>query len=355
MKQFYPLRVSNIQRETQDCVSVAFDVPAELQSHFAFTQGQYLTLRTTIDGQEVRRSYSLCTSPLDGELRVAIKRVPDGKFSTYAHQILHEGDTLEVMPPDGRFFTTLQADNEHHYVAFAAGSGITPIMSILKTVLQTEPKSHFTLFYGNQNKKNIIFREALEALKNTYVQRLSVHYLLSREHTGSDLFNGRIDGDKCGIFCQKLFSPADVNAFFLCGPEEMTIAVRDELLQRGVDRKNIHLELFGTQAARAVRTATHVQSADFKADVQLQLDGNVFTFAITDPQESILDAALRHGADLPYACKGGVCCTCKAKIEAGQVEMDVNYGLEPDEIAAGYTLTCQARPTSERVVVNFDA
>lgn len=355
MRQFHPLKVSAIQRETPDCVSVAFSVPPALASTFAFTQGQYLTLRTVLDGQEVRRSYSLCTSPFDGELRVAIKWVPDGKFSTYANHTLQVGDTLDVMPPDGRFFTPVDAANEHHYVAFAAGSGITPIMSIMKTLLQAEPQSHFTLFYGNQNKKNIIFREAIEALKNTYVRRLSVHYLLSREHTGSALFNGRIDGDKCRAYSGRLFAPTEVSAFFLCGPEDMTIAVRDALLEQGVERKNIHLELFGSQTARGTRKTTQQAATEYKADVQLQLDGNIFSFTITDPAESILDAALRHGADLPYACKGGVCCTCKAKIESGQVSLEVNYGLEPDEVAAGYTLTCQAHPVSDTVVINFDA
>lgn len=355
MAKFHSLTVKDIRRETADCVSVAFKVPESLQETFTFTQGQYITLRTQLEGEEVRRSYSLCVSPLDKELRVAIKEVPGGRFSTFANQQLQVGDTLEVMPPEGRFFTPLQRGQTKHYAAFAAGSGITPVFSIMKTVLETEPNSRFTLFYGNQRTETIIFREAIEALKNIYLQRLSVYYLLSKEHTGSDLFSGRIDRDRCRTFTERLIPVGSVDEFFLCGPEEMTLGVRDELRAQGVARENIHLELFGTNMGKRKKKQRTIAATGYSADVSIQLDGNAFSFLMTDPDESVLDAALRNGADLPFACKGGVCCTCRAKVEEGKADMDVNYALEPDEVAAGFILTCQAHPSTNKLVVNFDA
>lgn len=355
MATFHPLLVKDIRRETADCVSVAFTVPASLQKDFSFTQGQYITLRTQLEGEEVRRSYSLCTSPLDQELRVAVKEVPGGRFSTFANQHLQVGDTLEVMFPEGRFFTSLDPNHQKHYVAFAAGSGITPVFSIMKTILETEPKSRFTLFYGNQRTDTIIFREAIEALKNIYLQRLSVYYLLSKEHTGSDLFSGRIDRERCRVFCDKLIPVNSVDEYFLCGPEEMTLGIRDELRAQGVERERIHLELFGTNKGKKKKKIRATNNSDYAAEVSIQLDGNAFTFVMNDPNESVLDAALRNGADLPFACKGGVCCTCRAKVEEGKAEMDVNYALEPDEVEAGYILTCQAHPSGNKLVVNFDA
>lgn len=355
MTSFHALTVTDIRQETPDCVSIAFGVPADLQSTFQFTQGQYLTLRTHLNGEEVRRSYSLCVSPLDGEWRVAVKKVPGGRFSTYANDVLSVGDQLEVMPPDGRFFTQLDPAQARSYVAFAAGSGITPIMSIMKTILETEPQSQFTLFYGNQRVESIIFREQIEALKNMHLGRLSVHYLLSREHPGSELFSGRIDQDKCRVFCEKLIDPQDVDDFFLCGPEEMILAVREELMAQGVERSRIHLELFGTTKGKKPSRQIDADADTTLATIELIQDGQTITFPMLASDDSILDAALRQGADLPFACKGGVCCTCRAKIEEGAVDMDVNYALEPDEVEAGFVLTCQSQPKTERVVVSFDA
>lgn len=355
MRQFYPLKVKDIRQETTDCVSVAFAVPQEEAEIFQFIQGQYITLRTTINEEEVRRSYSICSSPLDEELRVAIKRVPDGRFSTFANRQLQVGDTLDVMPPDGRFYTTVKAENEKHYLAFAAGSGITPVFSIMKTILQAEPKSKFTLFYGNQRTESIIFREDIEALKNTFLNRLSVYYLLSQEHTGSDLFSGRIDRDRCQTFFKHLVRLNQIDECFLCGPEEMILGVREELLAHGLQREQIHLELFGTNTGKRKKKEVSIADGDFKSEISIQLDGNSFSFTMTDSQESVLDAALRNGADLPFACKGGVCCTCRAKVEEGEAEMAVNYALEPDEVEAGFVLTCQTHPKGDRLVVNFDA
>ncbi len=353
MSRFHSLTVSDIQKETTDCVSIAFTVPADLKEVFSFRQGQYLTLRTELGGEEVRRSYSVCVSPQSGELRVAVKHVPGGRFSTYANESLQVGDQLEVMPPEGRFYTELDPASTRHYVAFAAGSGITPIMSIMETVLEEEPNSRFTLFYGNQRVESIIFRERIEGLKNLHLGRLSVYYLLSKEHPGSELFSGRIDREKCQVFFEKLIDPAAVDHFFLCGPEEMILTVREELLKSGVDRKSVHLELFGTTRTRKAPEPSAEQQLD--TTVSLTVDGNTMQFPMNGAGASVLDAALANGADLPFACKGGVCCTCKAKILEGEVVMDVNYGLEPDEVEAGYVLTCQSHPTSEKVSLSFDA
>ncbi|MFN4253799.1 MAG: 1,2-phenylacetyl-CoA epoxidase subunit PaaE [Saprospiraceae bacterium] len=355
--KFYPLTVREVRRETPDTVSVAFEVPTDLAEKFRFTQGQYLTLRTEINGEDVRRSYSLCTAPHENDLRVAIKKVDGGVFSTFANEHLRAGDVLQVMPPQGRFFTPLAAENENLYVAFAAGSGITPVMSILKTVLDEEPRSRFVLFFGNRGFDHIIFREQLELLKNQHPARLAVHHVLSRESLGSDLFHGRLDGAKCRSYAGRLFNPADVDAFFLCGPEEMIFDIRDTLTAQGVAPQRVHFELFttaGTVAKKAASAASAQAKTSFEATVTVVQDGTRFDFILPSDGSMLLDAAMRAGADLPFSCKGGVCCTCKAKVLEGAVEMDVCYGLEPDELAAGYVLTCQAHPKSERLVVSFD-
>ena len=355
--KFYPLRVRALRRETADTVSVVFEVPDALRETFRFTHGQHLTLRTNLDGEEVRRSYSICTGTHEDELRVAIKRVDEGVFSAFANHHLKVGDTLEVMPPQGRFFTELDATQARLYVGFAAGSGITPVMSILKTTLVREPRSRFLLFYGNRGFDYIVFREQLEELKNRYPDRLAVHHVLSRESLGSDLFFGRLTGDKCRAYARLLFQPTEVDAFFLCGPEEMVFDIKNVLEELGVPAKKIHFELFTTAGARKKMQAPRAPSSagHFDASVTVIQDGTQFDFLLPSDGSTLLDAAMRAGADLPFSCKGGVCSTCKARLLEGQVEMDVNYGLEPDEVAAGYVLTCQSHPKTQRVVVSFDA
>jgi len=358
MPKFHTLQVKEVRTETPDCVSIAFDVPDALKADYTFTQGQYLTLKTDINGEDVRRSYSICSSPFEEELRVAVKHVEDGRFSTFANQKLQAGDTLDVMTPMGKFYTELDENNEKQYIAFAAGSGITPVMSILKAVLKVEPKSSFTLFYGNRNFESIIFREAIEALKNKYLERLSVHHVLSREVLGSPLFNGRINGEKCQQFCKAFFDVEQVDDYFLCGPEDMIFSVKDTLEEKGVDKKRIHFELFTTPTTKAAKTKKTKITTPLpsKSDSQITviLDGDAFDFSLHANGDNILDTALKNGADLPFACKGGVCCTCRAKILEGEVEMDVNYALEPDEVAAGFVLTCQSHPRTKKVVVSFD-
>ncbi|HKK80179.1 MAG TPA: 1,2-phenylacetyl-CoA epoxidase subunit PaaE [Phaeodactylibacter sp.] len=358
MPKFHPLIVKEVRPETEECVSVAFELPAELRQAYQFLPGQYLTLKAEINGEEVRRSYSICTSPVEEELRVAVKKVPHGRFSTYANEQLKAGDELEVMTPMGRFHTELDPSHEKEYVAFAAGSGITPIMSIMKSVLSQEPKSHFTLFYGNRGVDSIIFREQIEGLKNEYIGRLRLFHILSREKLGSPLLSGRITADKCEQFYDKLIDPSTVDEFFLCGPQPMIESIRETLLDRGVDRKKIHFELFNTGNSKAAKPQKEETIAEalpeIEAMVDIKLDGNHFEFPLSSRADTILDGALKAGADLPYACKGGVCSTCRAKLTEGEVKMDVNYALEPEEVEAGFILTCQAHPKSDKVAVDFD-
>ncbi len=367
---FHALKIKDIRRETADCMSLAFDVPDVLRADFRFREGQYLTLKTELGGVEVRRSYSICSSPFDNELRVAIKKVPDGIFSTFANDVLKKGDSLEVAAPDGRFYVKNEEKTAkialntegvllpNHYVLIAAGSGITPILSILKTVLQRESDCRVTLIYGNKNAASVIFREEIEGLKNKYVARLQVFHVLSRERMDADLLRGRIDSAKMTLFLDKILSLPSGGAsneilqtqFFICGPEEMINDVRTVLEAQGFDKKRIHFELFGTnRKAKTVR-----EEADkIIAKASILLDSVSFEVPMREG-EAVLDAALRVGADLPFACKGGVCCTCRAKLTEGVVEMAVNYALDHEEVEAGFILTCQAIPKTNTLTVNFD-
>jgi ring-1,2-phenylacetyl-CoA epoxidase subunit PaaE len=357
--KFHQLSIREVRRETPECVSVSFDVPADLQEAYTWQAGQYLTLNAEINGEQVRRSYSICTAPFENDLRVAVKLVPAGKFSTFANETLKTGDQLEVMTPTGNFTSPAIEDKSRRYVAFAAGSGITPILSLIKSILHDEPHSVVTLFYGNRTVESIIFREALDALKNTYIGRLSVHHLLSRESLGHELFNGRIDEARTARFCGSLFDPATVDLFLLCGPEQMIHAVKSVLEDNGVPDQRIRYELFTTPSSaqrEVVKTesATHDFDPERESQVTIRLDGNSFQVQIPFGGQSILDAALASGADLPFACKGGVCCTCRAKLLEGEADMDVNYALEPEEVENGFILTCQSHPRSDALVVDFD-
>ena len=352
---FHPLIIKKITKETPGCVRIAFDVPADLKKEFDFTHGQNVTLKTIIDGEEIRRSYSICTSPHENELAVAVKKVVGGKFSSHANGYLQKGMVIEVLSPTGKFNTTLKEENKKSYVAFAAGSGITPIISIIKATLATEPASTFTLVYSNRSRSSIIFFEELEGLKNKYLQRFQIIYILSRERTDATINFGRIDAEKL-LALSKLINYKLTDEFFICGPEEMIFCVKDFLKQHSVDKKKIHFELF----ASVKKTNTHPQKqivVDNKiptSNITIQSDGRSFNFDLAFDSSSILDAALKEGADLPFACKGGVCCTCKAKLIEGEVEMDVHWGLEQEEVARGFILTCQSHPVSEKVVVDFD-
>lgn len=355
---FHKLKVTAVNKETPDCVSVSFEVPEGLKKDFAYQAGQNLTVRHWFDGnEEVRRSYSLCSSPLDNEWKVAIKKVSGGAFSTFANDELKPLHILEVMPPTGKFTIDINPANKKNYVAFAAGSGITPIISIIKTVLRTEPESHFTLVYGNRNRTSIIFKEELEALKNKFMSRFRMIHVLSRELTDATINHGRIDADKC----ETLFSnhvDIDADEFFICGPESMIFCVRDYLKAKGVDSKKIHFELFTSPNEKRITRNKQQETVEEhvpKSRIHIIRDGRHFEFDLEYDSEPILDAAIHNGIDLPYSCKGGVCSTCSAKVTEGEVKMDVCYALEPEDVAKGFILTCQSHPKTERVVVNFDA
>lgn len=355
--RFHKLKVTDLKKETSDCTSIAFELTNDLKSTFQYKQGQYLTLKTDINGEDVRRSYSLCSSPLDGEMRVAVKKIEDGKFSSFANDDLKVGDILEVMSPMGNFYTDLSPNQAKSYVAFAAGSGITPIMSIIKTTLQTEPDSQFTLLYCNRNIHSIIFKEEIEGLKNQYLNRFQVYHFLTREMQDIPLFNGRFDKEKINeILGRRLVNTSEIDDCFLCGPEDMILGIKSELENRGMNSKKIHFELFTSpDAKKGTVKKKKVKKRDGKVSlVTIKDSGSSYQFELSQGTNNILDAALLNGADLPFACKGGVCCTCKAKVIEGKVEMDVNYALEPEEVEQGYILTCQAHPLTEKVVVDFD-
>jgi ring-1,2-phenylacetyl-CoA epoxidase subunit PaaE len=353
---FHRLTVKEVKKETPDCVSVLFDIPAELKNNFQFSQGQSLTMRATINGEEVRRTYSICSSPLDNQLKVAIKKVEGGLFSGFANQHLQKGDILDVMQPVGKFYTPLDPAQSKQYMAIAAGSGITPVLSLIKTTLATEPGSSFTLVYGNKTRGSIIFFEELEALKNKYMNRFTLIHILSREKTDTAVNFGRITSEKLAEL-NKQVNYTLTDEFFICGPEEMIFGVKDFLEHKGIDKKKIHFELFSSpgQTKKGITVNKQTASAGPNSRISIRLDGRSVDFDLPlNSDTTILDAALKQGADLPYACKGGMCCTCKAKLLEGEVMMDVHWGLEEEEIEQGFILTCQAHPKTEKVVVDFD-
>ena len=353
---FYPLRIKKITKETDQCVSVEFEIPESLSNSFQFKQGQSLTMRTNLAGEEVRRTYSLCSSPLDKKWKVAIKKVEGGLFSSFANENLKEGDELDVMEPVGKFYTELDPNNKKNYLAFAAGSGITPVISIIKTTLRTEPNSNFTLVYGNRSRSSIIFFEELEGLKNKFIDRFSFINILSRERTETPINFGRLDIGKLTEL-EKLIDYKKMDEIFICGPEEMIFCVKNFLEQKDILEKRIHFELFTTsgQKKAEIRNLKSEIETGPSSKITVKVDGRSFDFELPlNSDITILDAALKQGADLPFACKGGMCCTCKAKLSEGEVEMDVHWGLEHEEIEQGYILTCQSHPKTEKVVVDFD-
>ncbi|MCC2961013.1 phenylacetate-CoA oxygenase/reductase subunit PaaK [Massilia sp. IC2-278] len=355
MSKFYPLTVAKVKHETRDAIAVTFAVPPELKSTFAYQQGQHLTLRAMIDGEDVRRSYSICSAVQDETLRVAIKRTPGGLFSSWANESLQPGATLDVMPPMGHFNVPLDAESERHYLAFAAGSGITPILSIIKTTLLAEPKSRFTLVYGNRASSSVIFRDELTDLKDVYMGRLKLVYVMSREQQDIELFNGRITGEKCSAFLQHWIDIQDIDVAFVCGPEDMMHGVSKSLQEAGLPKERIRIELFAASIPKHEHKPRPVaQGAAHQTEVTVIMDGSAASFTMDKDKESILDAGLRAGIDMRYSCKGGVCSTCRCKVVEGNVEMDVNYALEDYEVARGFVLSCQAFPITDKLIVDFD-
>ena len=357
--RFHPLEVKSVHPDTDKSMVIDFEVPEELRETFSFIQGQYLTLRTEIDGKEVRRSYSICAGLDDGVLRVGVKLVEGGVFSSWVHEELSAGETIDVMPPEGNFFSQLDPERGRWYMCICAGSGITPVLSIVKTVLAREPKSHITLLYGNQRTNTMMFRNELAFLKNRYMTRLHWINIFSREPQESDLFSGHLNNRKGGKLNQRLINIREHDEFFLCGPEAMISEVSRGLRGEGIEEEHIHFELFGSSAedARKAVEKHHARAREHKgmvSDVSVLSGGREYRFELTPDGENILDAGLENGVDLPFSCKGGVCATCKAKLVEGQVDMDRNQALQPEEIEAGFILTCQSHPISKRVIVDYD-
>jgi len=354
---FHPLEVAEVVAETAEASSIRFDVPPELVETFKFKPGQHLTLKAEIEGEEVRRNYSLCVAPQDDEVKVTVKRIAGGLFSNWANDHIGPGDRLDVMPPHGSFTRDFAPGAANHYVGFAGGSGITPVMSLLKTALLTEPHSRFTLLYGNRDSQSVIFLDALAKLKNRFMDRLEVHHFLAEEAEDIALFNGMLDRDKCDEILDHLVDPADPAAFFICGPGPMMDAAEEALRARGVGRERIHLERFtADRPPEALQAQLEALSRDAGGAAMLvTLDGRKRRVPFDAAAGNILDSARAAGLPAPFACKAGVCATCRARVVSGEVEMAARYGLTDEEVAAGYVLTCQSVPKGEGVELDYDA
>ena len=355
---FHPLRVRAVEPDTAEAVVVSFDVPPELRDVFGFTQGQYLTLRKEIDGQDLRRSYSICAGVDDGELRVGVRKVKGGTFSNWINESLAPGDTISVMAPQGRFFVPIEPDSRRHHLGIAGGSGITPILSIMKTVLSREPRSRFTLIYGNRSLASTMFKEEIEDLKNRYLTRLMLNHVFSDEPTDSPLNAGLMNRAKVAEFLAGVVPAASIDHAYVCGPFQMNDEAEAALLAAGVPEERIHIERFGIGQkpggqVGAVLHQSHASDAA-RARIAIVRDGLQREFLFSREQPSILDAASAAGLEVPFSCTSGVCGTCRAKLVEGEVRMERNFALDKAEVAAGFVLTCQAHPTTERVVLSFD-
>ena len=357
--KFHNLQVSHVQAVTRDAIAVTFAVPEHLDSEFAYVQGQYLTLRTVLDGEELRRSYSICSAVQDKRLRVAIKRVAGGVFSNWAAENLKPGMVVDVMPPQGNFHLPLEPAASRHIVAFACGSGITPVLSIVKTTLLAEPQTNVSLVYGNRSSSSVMFKEELEDLKDGYLGRFNLVWVMSRESRDIPLFNGRIDYEKCSQLLTHWVDPSGIDAAFICGPEDMMLATSQALQDKGVDKARIKVELFGSAPndgkPRAPRAARTVVEGSDQCEVQIVLDGTRRHFTMRKNQLNLVDAGIQAGLEMPFSCKGGVCSTCRAKVLEGEVDMDINFALEDYEVARGFILCCQSYPVTDKLVVDFDS
>jgi ring-1,2-phenylacetyl-CoA epoxidase subunit PaaE len=353
---FHLLKVAALDRITDDAVAITFDVPERLRDEFRFEAGQHINVRATIAGDDVRRSYSICAPATSSVLRVGVKGLPDGVFSSYALNRLQVGDSLEVMTPSGRFTTALDPNRTRHYGAIAAGSGITPMLSIISTALEVEPNSKASLVFVNRNTSGIMFLEEIEDLRNRYLDRFRVVHVLDGERQEVELFSGTLDRERLNKILDNVLPDADVDEWFLCGPQGLTDMLRDTLVDRGHDPANVHRELFIASSPAKPRptAAPDTTAAATGSDVEVILDGRSTTFKLSPEGPSILDAALQQRGDAPYACKNGVCGTCRARVVEGKVDMDQNFALEHDEVERGYVLSCQAHPLTDRVIIDFD-
>lgn len=354
---FHMLKIAEIIPETAEAKSIRFELPEALRDEFSFKPGQHLTLKADIHGEDIRRTYSLCVAPREGELKVTVKRIAGGVFSNWLNDTLEAGDYIEVMAPHGSFTWNFHPEAQNHYAGFAGGSGITPIMSLLKTALTTEPESRFTLFYGNRDSSSVIFLEELARLKNRFMDRLQVHHFLAEEAEDIELFNGMLDRTKCDLILGTMVEPRDITAFFICGPGPMMDAAEEALQSVGIPHDRIMVERF-TAGRPSAALAAQMQQLQTKAQgltMQVTLDGRRRRVPFDAAAGNILDSARIAGLPAPYACKAGVCATCRARVVSGEVEMAARYGLSDEEIAAGYVLTCQSVPKGAGVEVDYDA
>jgi ring-1,2-phenylacetyl-CoA epoxidase subunit PaaE len=353
---FHSLRVKSITPDTDEAVIVSFDVPSALQTDFAFTQGQHLTLRTRLNGKEERRSYSICSGVDDGDLRIGVRHVSGGVMSSWINKDLQLGAQIDVLPPEGRFFVPIDSSQARNYLGIAGGSGITPILAIMKTVLAREPLSQFTLIYSNRRQASTMFKEELEDLKNRYLTRLTLHTVFSQEHMDSPLYSGRLTQAKLGEFLNVLIQPQQLDHVFVCGPHGFNDEADAALRAAGVPAEHIHIERFGVpvDATGAQAKPTILAGDAPQAIIQIIRDGLSREIEFRTEHGNVLEAAAAAGLEVPYSCKSGVCCTCRAKLIEGKVRMDRNFALEKHEVEAGFVLTCQAHPLTERVVISFD-
>ncbi len=353
MAKFHKLKVSDVRKETADCVSVAFDVPSELKAEYKFIQGQYLTLKLFVSGEEVRRSYSICSSPMENEMRVAVKRVKEGKGSNFINEDLKVGDEMEVMTPMGSFHSPMSSVNKKNYVLFAGGSGITPMFSIIKTVLQSEPSSNLILFYGNVNEEATIFKKLLDELASNNSGRFKLHYIFDKPTSQvEELYKGIITKEKAKALIKKHVSPPADNEFFICGPKPMMDNVRETLEEKKTDKSRIHIEYFTSSVDAPEKTLS--VGDKIISQVTIVQYGIETTFELASTGKAILDAAIENHVDAPFSCKGAVCATCRAKLLEGKVHMNKNFALTDSEVADGYILTCQSHPITPVVKVDYD-
>ncbi len=354
MKQFHSLIVADKQNETRDSIRIALDVPVALRDEYEFQAGQHLPIQIEVAGRKLRRTYSICSAPGEWPLQIGVRVQPGGQFSEFVVNELKAGDALQVMPPNGRFHAQPDVENAKHYLGFAAGSGITPILSIIQSVLQGEPASRFALFYGNRTQATTMFIDDLYALKNRFPERLQLHFLFSREEQEFEIASGRLDDAKVRELLQHFSSQALPDEVFVCGPDSMITTVTSTLTDLGVDKDAIHAERFGVPRKTAKTTATPRVEATDVATITVLMDGHKKSFEIPRRGVNIVDAAAEQGIELPYSCKGGVCATCRTHVRSGSVEMATNYGLEPWEVKAGFVLACQSTPTSSEVLLDYD-
>lgn len=356
MSKFHTVKVAEIKQETPDCVSVLFDIPDTLKDEFSYTAGQHVIVRKQINGEDVRRTYSLCSAPASGLFRIAVRQVDGGQFSTYINHDLKSGDVLDISTPIGEFTLKTDPSKTANYVGFAAGSGITPIISMIKDVLTQEPNSKFLLYYSSRDAEHTIFAEEISALKNQNMDRFSYQFILTRQATDSPVFNGRMSGEQATGLHKHIFAPLGIDGYYLCGPLAMINNMREALIQSGEPEAHIHSELFFASAGDTKPTDKPSQYPDglAKSTVTVISGGRQINVDYSDDHGSILEATLRSGIDVSFACRGGVCATCRAKVIEGEVDMKLNYGLEPEEIADGFVLTCQSVPLTKNVTISFD-